>query len=122
MVTMENAERDKIEHIIKTRKKAHGFYSDHSDVYRSFLDMEKKTFKDGKLSKVHKELIAAGISVVINCESCMEWHIKQALENGASEAEILEAIDVGIEMGGGPATVSARFALSVLEYYNPGSG
>jgi len=22
-------------------------------------------------------------------------------------------------MGGGPATVSARFAMSVLEYYNP---
>ena len=26
-----------------------------------------------------------------------------------------EAIEVGIEMGGGPATVAARFALEVLE-------
>jgi hypothetical protein len=25
---------------------------------------------------------------------------------------------VGIEMGGGPATVSSRFALKVLEYYS----
>jgi hypothetical protein len=28
--------------------------------------------------------------------------------------EVLEAVEVGIEMGGGPATVSARFALDVM--------
>ena len=64
-----------------------------------------------------KELIAIGVSVVINCESCMEWHIKQAMDSGATENEIIEAIEVGIEMGGGPATVSARFAMNVLEFY-----
>ena len=30
---------------------------------------------------------------------------------------VLEAIEVVIEMGGGPATVSTRFALQVVEYY-----
>ncbi len=114
---MNDPDREMIERIIKSRKEAHKFYSDHSEVYRSFLEMEKNTYKDGKLSKLQKELIAIGISVVINCESCMEWHIKQALDGGATKEEILEAIDVGIEMGGGPATVSARFAMSVLEYY-----
>ena len=34
---------------------------------------------------------------------------------GANEKEIMEAIEVGIEMGGGPATAHARFALEVLE-------
>ncbi len=114
---MENSDKEKIEQIIRSRKKAHKFYSGHSKVYRSFLEMEKNTYKDGKLSKVQKELIAIGISVVINCESCMEWHIKQALGGGATEAEILEAIEVGMEMGGGPATVSARFAMEVIEYH-----
>jgi len=32
--------------------------------------MERKAFADGELHKQHKELIAVGISVVINCESC----------------------------------------------------
>ncbi len=41
----------------------------------------------------------------------------QALESGATEGQILEAIEVGIEMGGGPATVFARFALKALEYH-----
>lgn len=80
--------------------------------------MEQNTYKNSKLSKLQKEFISIGISVVIDCESCMEWHIKQAIDNGASEEEIIESIEVGIEMGGGLATASARFAMNVLEYYN----
>lgn len=29
--------------------------------------------------------------------------------------EVFEAIEVGMEMGGGPATASARFALDVMD-------
>jgi alkylhydroperoxidase/carboxymuconolactone decarboxylase family protein YurZ len=47
----------------------------------------------------------------------MEWHIKQALAGGSSHDEIIEAIEVGIEMSGGPGTVASRFAMNVLEYY-----
>jgi AhpD family alkylhydroperoxidase len=114
---MENLDKQKIEQIVKTRKQAHGFYMNKSKVYKSFVDMEQKTYIDGELSKKQKEFIAIGISVVINCESCMEWHIKQGLDDGARENEIIEAIEVGIEMAGGPATASARFAMNVLEYY-----
>lgn len=119
---MENFDKNKIEKIIKTRKQAHAFYLKKSGVYRSFVEMEQNTYKDGSLGKLQKELIAIGISVVINCESCMEWHIKQALDDEASEEMIIEAIEVGIEMAGGPATASARFAMNVLEYYRHSTG
>lgn len=114
---MEIPNIQKIEKIISERKSAHQFYSDQSEVYRIFTAMEAAAFRGGHLEKKYKEMIAIGISIRINCESCMEWHIKQALDHGASQEEIIEAIEVGIEMGGGPATVSSRFALSVLEYY-----
>lgn len=114
---MENSDKQRIEELVKSRKKAHSFYNKKSKVYQSFVDMEQKTYRDGNLSKKHKELIAIGISVVINCESCMEWHIKQALNDGATEDEIIESIEVGIEMSGGPGTVSARFAMNVIDFY-----
>jgi AhpD family alkylhydroperoxidase len=114
---MENSDKVQIEQIIRLRKQAHSFYSKKSKVYQSFIDMEQNTYKDGELTKKIKELIAVGISVVKNCESCMEWHIKQALDDGAQEAEIIEAIEVGIEMSGGLGTVSARFAMNVLDFY-----
>ena len=111
-------ENEKIEQIIEQRKNAHSFYMKNSKVYNAFVNMEQKTYTDGALDKKEKELIAIGISIVINCKSCMEWHIKQALDTGSTEKEIIEAIEVGIEMSGGPGTVAARFAMSVLEYYS----
>ena len=114
---MENLDKERIEQLVKTRKIAHSFYMKKSKVYRSFVDMEQNTYKDGNLSKIQKELIAIGISVVIDCESCLEWHIKQAVDDGATKEEIIESIEVGIEMSGGPGTASARFAMNVLEYY-----
>lgn len=106
----------KLAEIVRKRKEAHAkLIALNSPVYKAFLEMEKAAFSDGALPKKTKELIAVGISVVTNCESCMQWHIEQAARAGASMPEIFEAIEVGIEMGGGPATVSTRFALDVME-------
>jgi AhpD family alkylhydroperoxidase len=107
---------NRFEEISSRRKAAHvKLLSLKSKVYEAFLEMEKAAYREGALSKKAKELIAVGISVVINCESCMQWHIEQATKAGASMQEVLEAIEVGMEMGGGPAIVSARFALEVME-------
>ncbi len=114
---MEPADREKIEKIVSDRKRAHAELVRSSEGYRAFTKLEEAAFRGGALDERTKELIALGISVHVNCESCMEWHIRQALDRGASREEILEAVEVGIEMGGGPATVAARFALKVLEYY-----
>ena len=107
---------DKLKEISEKRQKAHDkLLSLKSKVYEAFLQMEKAIYGDGALPKKAKELIAIGISIVIDCESCMQWHIEQAAKLSANEQEILEAIEVGMEMDGGPATVSARFALEVME-------
>lgn len=105
----------RLEKLSKRRAEAHSeMLALDSEVYKAFLEMERATFRAGELSKQAKELIAVGISVVINCESCMQWHIEQAAKAGASKRQVLEAVEVGIEMGGGPATAHARFALEVL--------
>ncbi|MCE5209984.1 MAG: carboxymuconolactone decarboxylase family protein [Deltaproteobacteria bacterium] len=107
---------DKLREMSLLRKKSHAtMLKKKSKVYEAFLKMEEVTYCAGELESKIKELIAIGISVVINCESCMQWHIEQAARKGATEKEIMEAIEVGIEMGGGPATAHARFALEVLE-------
>ncbi len=107
---------DDLKRLTMERKKAHSrLLALRSPVYKAFCEMEQATYADRALPKKAKELIATGISVVIDCKSCMQWHIEQSAAAGASFEEVLEAVEVGIEMGGGPATVSARFALSVME-------
>ncbi len=125
---MEPIDRERIEKIIRDRQAAHEALlggkppaagaGGSAATYRAFLALEKAAFSAGALDRAAKELIALGISVVIDCESCMEWHIREALAAGASVEQVLEAVGVGIEMGGGPATVSARFALKALEYHS----
>ena len=116
---MDKVDIDKIEKIVKDREQEREKLLAYSPrIYNSFVDLNKNVFMDGNLSKMQKELIALGIALIINCEPCIESHIRKALEAGAKEQHIIETIEVGIEMGGGPATVSCRFALKVLEYYN----
>jgi AhpD family alkylhydroperoxidase len=106
----------KLDELSRKRKEAHAkLLAAKSRVYAAFLEMERAAFADGALPKKQKELIAVGISVATDCESCMQWHIEHAAASGASEREVLEAVEIGIEMAGGPGTVSARFALEVME-------
>lgn len=78
-------------------------------ICRAFPDMEAATYASGALARNHKEL------VVMDWESCKEWHIEQGAKAGATQREVLEAVEVGIEIGAGRATVSARFAPEVME-------
>jgi AhpD family alkylhydroperoxidase len=65
------------------RKEAHAeLLARDSAVYRAFLEMEQAAFADGVLPRKVKELIAVGISVVINCKSCMQWHIEPGSSRG----------------------------------------
>lgn len=116
MKQLKEAAREKLEHITLQRKWAHGKWLKlNSKVYRAAMQLEEAAFVDGALSRKQKELIALGIGVITDCESCMQWHMEQAAKAGASEREIVEALEVAIEMGVVPATVHARFALAVME-------
>lgn len=114
---MNDTNSEKIEKIVRDRKRGTAKLSKSSQGYRLFAELDKHTFENGALEKRQKELIALGISIHKNCEPCMEWHIHEALKSGATREQVVEAIEVGIEMGGGPASVSARFAMDVLDYY-----
>jgi AhpD family alkylhydroperoxidase len=48
-----------------------------------------------KLNDHIRELIAIGAAVGANCHSCLRYHAAKAREQGASDDEIVEAIEVG---------------------------
>ena len=98
---MDGEDRARIEKILRDRRLAHeALLASGSRTYRGFLDMEAAAYGEGSLDRRTKELIALGISIVGNCESCMEWHLHQARKAGATREQVLEAVDVALEMGG----------------------
>ena len=119
---MKDLTEKKIQQSIEDRKKTHLTFLENVKTYRPFLEVEEKAFRNGVLSRKTKELMALSISIVTKCEPCMEWHLDQALQQGATDEEIYETIDVAIEMGGGQAGAYARFVLKAMEYFKQKNG
>ena len=69
------------------------------------------------LDKKTKELIAVALSIARDCEWCIAFHVKDALNAGATEEEILEAAWMAILMGGGPALMHAGLVLDALKEF-----
>lgn len=114
---MDKFVKDKIDQSRNDRKQHYSRFLENCGTYNSFLELEKKAFEAGCLSRKQKELMALSISIVTKCEPCIEWHVQQACLAGASDKEIYETIDVAIEMGGGPAAAYSRFALNALDFH-----
>jgi len=55
------------------------------------------------------ELIAVGASVTASCQPCLKYHVKKALESGADEQEIAEAIEIGRMVRKGGANNMDKF-------------
>ncbi len=85
------------------------------DTPQGFAALFTKIMKDGALTLREKELIALGISVALHCEPCIQGHIENCLDAGATRQQILEAASVAVVMGGGPAYVYLPVVLDTLD-------
>jgi AhpD family alkylhydroperoxidase len=61
------------------------------------LELEWKLFKtvqfdEGPIPNKYRELIGIGISAITKCEYCIQYHTEVARLNGATEAEIEDAV------------------------------
>jgi AhpD family alkylhydroperoxidase len=58
-------------------------------------------------------LIAVGASISTNCQPCLQTNVAKALESGADEHEIAEAIWVGTMVRQGAASKMDKFAANM---------
>ncbi|WP_416881629.1 carboxymuconolactone decarboxylase family protein [Marivita sp.] len=80
-----------------------------------YRQLVKSASGAGALDSKAKELMAFAISIAIRCEDCIVFHLRAALSHGASREEVIEAISVAVEMGGGPSVVYGGRALEAFE-------
>lgn len=69
----------------------------------AFVQMDQAAYVEGELERKYKELIGLAIALFTRCEYCMPLHVKQALAEGATREEVLEACAVAVAFGGSPA-------------------
>ena len=66
-----------------------------------------------KLDERTLRLIAIGASITANCQPCLQANVTKALECGADEQEIIEAIEVGKRVRKGATAKMDEFAISL---------
>ncbi len=84
------------------------------ELFGGFARVSKVAASAGSFSAAQKELMAVAIAVSKGCEDCILYHVDAALKHGAKEAELVEALDVAVEKGGGPAIMYGAKALEVM--------
>lgn len=87
------------------------------DVMKAFAGMAQAATAAKALDVKTKELIALGIGVAVRCDDCIAFHVKAALEHGASKEEVLETLGMAIYMGAGPSVMYASHALEAFTQF-----
>ena len=88
------------------------------EVMKAFSGLAQAALAPKALDSKTKELIALGIAVAIRCDDCIGFHVKAAMEHGASREEIDETLGMAIYMGAGPSVMYASHAVEAFEQFN----
>ena len=73
------------------------------EVMKAFSGIAQAATTAKALDGKTKELIALGIAIAVRCDDCIGFHVKAALEKGASAEEVTEVLGMAIYMGAGPS-------------------
>lgn len=76
------------------------------DTMSLYMNFYKHTYGKSTIDRKTKEFIAIAASLTSGCKNCLEGHLKKAVKNGATRAEISEVL--AITLGVSAATIVDR--------------
>jgi len=81
----------------------------------AFHNFLAQTLEDSVLDKRTKELISLALAVKSQCKYCIAFHVKNCLDLGLREEEMLEAAWVAVMMGGGPCLMYMQLVKEAIQ-------
>jgi AhpD family alkylhydroperoxidase len=87
---------------------------DHLGVKR-FFNLDTAAYRDGALDGRTKELLGLVASMVLRCNDCIDYHLEQCAEAGWTNAEIEDAMNVALIVGGSIVIPHLRHAYETLD-------
>jgi len=118
MAADHNADQNRAQTYQVVRRDMESTMLSNSEVYADQVRWMEKIYGDtepgAELDQLTRILIAFGMAMVSGAESSVEWTITRALNHGATEKMLSEAIDVALLNGGTFAVQRARFAMNTI--------
>jgi AhpD family alkylhydroperoxidase len=88
--------------------------SNHLGIKR-FFALDTQAYEDGALDKRTKEMLGLVASIVLRCDDCITYHIKQCVSAGVTRPEVLEVFNVALVVGGSITIPHLRRAIDRLD-------
>lgn len=84
------------------------------------LRARQAAYEEGTIPSRIKLLTALAISIAIRCEPCIRSYVKMALDQGATQAEFVEMLNVAMTMQGCPGEEWALKAYGCYKEFTSG--
>jgi AhpD family alkylhydroperoxidase len=82
---------------------------------KRFFALDTQAYEDGALDKRTKELMGLTASIVLRCDDCITYHIKQCAGVGVTREEFLDAFNVALVVGGSITIPHLRRAIERVD-------
>jgi len=82
---------------------------------KRFFALDSRVYKKGALDVRTKELLGLVASTVLRCNDCITYHVIRCVQEGVSDGEFLEALNVALIVGGSITIPHIRRAVDVLD-------
>ena len=86
-----------------------------STVFKKVYNVDASAYRAGHLDEKTKELMGLTASMVLRCDDCVRYHIGQSLAVGATPAQIIEAFEIALVVGGTIVIPHLRRAMEYLD-------
>jgi ribonuclease HI len=83
--------------------------------FNRFMSLDSRAYDEGAVPAKYKELMGLTGSTVLRCNDCITYHIIKSAEAGCTREEILEALNIGLVIGGSVVIPHLRNALEVMD-------
>jgi len=82
---------------------------------KRFFALDTRAYEKGALDAKTKELMGLVASTVLRCNDCITYHVIRCVQEGVSDAEFLEALNVALVVGGSITIPHLRRAVDILD-------
>lgn len=87
---------------------------DHMGIKR-FFNLDTAAYRDGALDGKTKELLGLVASMVLRCNDCIDYHLIQCVAAGWTDAELHDALNVSLVVGGSIVIPHMRHAVETID-------
>jgi AhpD family alkylhydroperoxidase len=87
--------------------------ADHLGIKR-FFNLDSNAYREGALDVKTKELLGLVASMVLRCNDCIDYHLDRCVEEGISDEELHEAMNVALVVGGSIVIPHLRHGFDTL--------